>query len=57
MERLPIKEDSARKEDEGTSKTIEALLSECYRDLGYSVIRIPVFTVSKRADLILDHLE
>lgn len=36
---------------------IETLLVECYRDLGYSIIRIPVFTVFKRADLILQHLQ
>ena len=57
LERLPVKEDSVRKEDERTSMVIEALLLECYRGLGYSVIRVPVFAVSKRADLILEHLD
>jgi predicted ATPase len=57
LERLPVKEDSVRKEDEETSKAIEVIILDCYRELGYSVIRIPVFTVSKRTDLILEHLE
>lgn len=57
LDRLPVKEDSIRKEDEQTSAAIETLLVECYRDLGYSIIRIPVFTAAKRADLILQHLQ
>lgn len=57
LDRLPVRTDSARREDEQTAKDIEALLVECYRDLGYPMIRIPVLTVSKRADLILQHLE
>lgn len=57
LDRLPVKEDSIRKEDERTAQAIETLLLECYRNLGYSIIRIPVLTASKRADLILQHLQ
>jgi len=57
LDRLPVRKDPVRREDEQSAQTIEKLLLECYRSLGYPVIRIPVSTVSKRADLILQHLE
>lgn len=57
LDRLPVRKDAVRKEDEQTARDIETLLMECYRELGYSMIRIPVCTVSRRADLILEHLE
>jgi len=57
LDRLPVRKDSVRSEDEKTAERIEALLIECYRGLGYPVIRIPVSSVFRRADLILKHLE
>ena len=57
LDRLPVKEDSVRKEDEKTAQVLETLLVDCYRDLGYSIIRIPVLSVPERADLILQHLQ
>lgn len=56
LDRLPVRKDSVRKEDAQTARDIETLLMECYRELGYSIIRIPVFAVSKRTDLILERL-
>ena len=57
LERLPARKDAVRKEDDQTASTIEALLTTCYRDLEYPLIRIPVAGVSIRADAILKHLE
>jgi predicted ATPase len=57
MERLPVQKDAVRREDEKTAKAIEDLLVECYQALEYPLIRIPVLSVSKRVDLILQHLE
>ena len=57
LDRLPVQEDRVRKEDEETAGAIETLLIECYRDLGYPPVRIPVATVPSRADAILQHLE
>jgi predicted ATPase len=55
LDRLPVKIDSVRKENEQEANAIESLLIECYRDLGYQVIRIPVAAVSVRADFVLEH--
>jgi predicted ATPase len=57
LDRLSARKDAVRKEDDRTASIIETLLIECYRDLGYPIIRIPVSTVSDRADAILNHLE
>lgn len=57
LNRLPARKDNVRKEDDSTAESIETLLMECYRNLGYPIIQIPVSTVSERADLILQHLE
>jgi predicted ATPase len=56
LDRLPVRKDTVRKEDEETARAIETLLMECYQNLGYKMIRVPVFSVSRRADLILQHL-
>ena len=57
LDRLPARKDAVRKEDDRTASFIEALLIDCYRGLGYPLIRIPVSDVSSRADAILKHLE
>ena len=57
LDRLPARKDAVRKEDDRTASSIETLLIGCYQDLGYPLIRIPVSTVSGRADSILKHLE
>jgi predicted ATPase len=57
LDRLPTRKDAVRKEDDRTASSIERLLIDCYRDLGYPLIRIPVSNVSSRADAILKHLE
>ena len=57
LERLPARKDTVRKENDRTASTIEKLLINCYRDLGYPLIRIPVSTPSGRADAILKYSE
>lgn len=56
LERLPAKKDPVRKEDDETAELIETLLLECYRELQYPLIRIPVADVSERTDTILKHI-
>ena len=56
LDRLPARKDTVRKEDDRTASIIETLLIECYSDLGYPLIRIPVSSVSDRIDAILKHL-
>ena len=57
LERLPVKTDAVRKEDDPSAEALETLLIECYQALGYRLIRIPVSTVSQRTDTILQHLD
>jgi predicted ATPase len=38
------------------AETLEVLLEDCYHELGYAVIRVPVSTIKKRADVILEEV-
>lgn len=49
--------DSERKEDWDTAQRIYQLLCETYRQYGYTLIPIPLYTPDKRADFILKTLE
>jgi len=57
LERLPTLPDAVRKEAPETARAIEQLLVESYEGLGHTLVRIPVMTVSERADAILEHLK
>lgn len=57
LDRLPARKDAVRKEDDRTASSIEMLLINGYQGLGYPLIRIPVSTVSSRADAILKHVK
>jgi predicted ATPase len=57
LEQLPFKKDYARTEDEATAKKLNKLLLECYQDLGYQVVYIPITSVEERTKLVLSHLD
>ena len=56
FERLTFIEDPVRSEDEKTAHRLGQLIEECYRSLGYDLIRVPVLSVEDRTDFILNHL-
>lgn len=56
MERLPIKHDDVRTEDDAAAQQMQAAFLNDYSALGYDVITVPVMSVDARADFILRHL-
>lgn len=56
FERLRIKHDEVRNENEGDSILIDRLIEETYRTLGYEIIRVPVLPLERRVDFILENL-
>jgi predicted ATPase len=56
FERLGFEKDPVRSEDDATAAKLEQLLAESYEMLGYSVIRVPVMTVTGRTKFVLMHL-
>ena len=55
FERLAFETDKVRTEDNALATQIELLLEKCYRQLGYTIIRVPVMPVEQRADWVLKH--
>jgi predicted ATPase len=53
LEPLPFEDDYARVEDKATVEKLNKLLKECYLNLGYEVIEIPVLAVKERVEMIL----
>ena len=56
FDRLRIKHDEVRNENEEDSILIERLIEETYKTLGYEIIRVPVLPVGRRTDFILENL-
>jgi len=56
FERLPIKTDRARVEDDHTAALLDRLLREAYGMLGYPLIWVPVSSVMERAAFILSRI-
>ena len=56
FDRLRIKNDEVRNENEEDSILIDRLIEETYKTLGYEIMRIPVLPVSRRTDFILENL-
>jgi predicted ATPase len=54
FERLPFEKDPVRIEDDMIAEKLEVLIDDCYRELGYSVIRVPVAPIERRTNLILE---
>ena len=56
FERLKFLADRVRSEDEDTAERLGALIIESYRLLKYEVIHVPVLSIEKRIDFILNRL-
>lgn len=53
LEQVPFQNDYAQTEDQKRAQTISKLLYEAYTDLGYDVIKVPLFPIKERAEIIL----
>lgn len=53
LDRLPIKTDHVRDEDNDTAALLEAQLEADYKLLGYEVIRVPLMPIDERVEFIL----
>lgn len=56
FERLRIKQDEVRNENEADSILIERLIEEAYGNLGYEIMRVPVLPCGRRVDFMLENL-
>jgi len=56
FDRLQIKQDEVRNENEEDSILIERLIEETYKTLGYEIMRVPVLPLERRVDFILENL-
>lgn len=56
FERLAFEADPVRAEDDAIAARLEMLLEECYVELGYRPVRVPLLSVSERVDFILQYL-
>jgi predicted ATPase len=56
FERLDFEKEPIRSEDEILAKRLDILLEQAYRQVGYEVDRVPVLSVQKRVQYVLDHL-
>jgi predicted ATPase len=56
FDRLRIKQDEVRNENEENSILIDRLIEETYLNLGYKITRVPVLPLERRVDFILENL-
>lgn len=54
FERLAFEKDAVRSEDHSLAMRIESLLTESYATLGYDIIRVPLLSIGRRIDLVLN---
>ncbi len=54
FQRLPLRQDQVRREDEATAARLEQLLLEAYHSLGYAPIPVPPMSIEARAAFVLD---
>lgn len=57
FDRLPLVVDGIRSENDTIAQQIDLYLEQDYRALGYEPIRVPVMSISERADFILQEME
>ncbi len=57
FQRLPLRPDRVRREDEATAARLERLLLNAYLSLGYTPIIVPAMDIEARAGFILDKLD
>lgn len=53
---IKFRKDYARSESQDQAFILDVLLEKSYTDLGISVLRVPMMSISKRAKFILDNL-
>ena len=53
FDQLTFEKDAVRSEDPALAAQIEALLEQCYLDLGYSITRVPALPLDQRIDFVL----
>jgi len=56
FDRLRIKHDEVRNENEEESILIERIIEETYLNLGYEITRVPVLPLQRRVNFILENL-
>lgn len=56
LEQLPFEKDYARTENTEDANKLSKLLFECYSELGYEIVKIPVLPVKNRLKIILSHV-
>jgi predicted ATPase len=56
FDRLRIKHDKVRNENEEDSTLIDRLIEETYKTLGYEILRVPLLPVNRRTGFILENL-
>ena len=54
MARLEWTNDAVRAESDAEAVRLERLITAGYRKLGYAIVRVPILSVPRRADFILD---
>jgi predicted ATPase len=57
FERLPLKRDNVREEDEATARQLDSLIREAYLSVGYELILVPVMPIAERTQFVLSHLQ
>lgn len=57
LERVPCTKDAVRTEDDAMAATLEQLLQETYRDLGYSPVHVPLLRLTDRVLFVLKHVQ
>jgi predicted ATPase len=57
FERLRFHKDQVRNEDANMAETLDEMLRQSYKMLGYEAIEVPVMQVEKRADFILRRMQ
>lgn len=56
LDRLPLVNDYARREDETAQRRIHELLIDVYSSLPFPIVRVPVMPAKERVQFILKHL-
>lgn len=56
LDRLPLKHDDVRSEDDAAAQQLENMFLADYKAVGYDVMRVPVLPVGARCDFILRKL-
>lgn len=56
LDRLPLVQDYARREDEQEQIRIHQLIIEVYRSYPCPIVMVPVLPIQERVDLVLDHI-